>query len=221
MRILTLLLSVALGFLVSSPCHGQLKYVGDNKGATMLSASYSSSPTITTMEGELDFTKDGHLGLGVSYAHAHDPQIDIFGMQAEYAVLRPKDEAGVGANLEAAIAASRTTIQYPTVYLSEGAYTQPPEYLSGRSAGFGAEVYLHTPITDFRVEPFVQVARTFASASTENPSPTIAVNSLAVGTDVILASPQNNFVVLTFGLLMQQEEQDAFALNMSFVHAIK
>ena len=215
-------LLAACELLLSSSCQGQLKYVGDNKGATMLSASYSSSPTISTMEADIDITRDGHFGIGASYAHAHDPQINIFGVQAEYALLRPKNELGVGTNLQAAIAITRTTIQYPTEYFSYGGiYSPPPEYLSGRSAGLGAEVYLHNPVTDYRVEPFVQFARTFASVSTDNSSPSTALNSLAVGTDLILGSTGSNFVVLTFGLIVEQHTQNAFALNFSFIHGIK
>ena len=174
------------------------------------------------MEADIDITRDGHFGIGASYAYAHDPQINIFGVQAEYAIFRPRDGLGVGANLDAGIAVTRTTIQPPTYYMSPGAiYTPPPSYLSGRSGSFGAEVYLHNPISDYRVEPFVQFARTFASISTDNSSSITALNSLALGSDIILGSTGSNFVVLTFGFITQQHTQNAMAFNLSFVHGIK
>jgi hypothetical protein len=210
-----------IGLLLSTSCPGQVKYVDDNKGATMFSASYSSSLTLKTMGVDIDYSSDGHFGIGALYGYSYNPRINTLGFQAEYAVLRPKDELGVGANLDAAAAVSRLTIQYPAVYMDGGLYTYPPYYLSGRSAALGGEVYLHTPITDYRLEPFVQFARTFEGGQSADYSPSSAVNSLAVGSDILLGSPQRTFVVFTIGLLFQQQTQPALGLNLSFVHSIK
>jgi len=187
----------------------------------MFSASYSSSPTFRSIEAEIDYNKDDHLGIGAFYGYANNPESNTEGLQAEYAVLRPKDELSVGTNLEAGVALSQLIIQPPTQYFDYGSYNPPTEYPSGRSASLGVEFYLHNHVTKYRFEPFVQIARTFASVTTSNASQSSALNSLAMGSDIIFSTPRNNFVVFTIGYLFQQHTQPVLAISMSFVNSIK
>ncbi len=221
----TFSLTVTLFFVAPSLLLAQIKYVGEEKGATMISAGYSGVESTDAVSGQINYTHDGRMGLGAFFAYTNSPHIIGVGVQAEYALYRPVNETMVGINLEAGAAHTWTSVPTMQPYSAEvnSGYNamafQSTTYIYGQSAVVGAEVYLHSPSSDFRVEPFLDLARTFSKITESETSQTSALNSVGLGFDIILGSTMRNFIVATPGVSFEEDSQPSLAINLSFVHA--
>jgi len=219
--------SITLIFILVFPIYliGQLKYVGENRGAISFSGSYGKIGVSDIFGAQFDYSSEGKIGVGFSYLHSETlPRGDGFGFQIEYAISRPKNTAGLGINLLGSFTTTWAHTTYATPYYSPQArqtiYSVHESTIRSNSFIGGFELYLQTLQSDFNVEPFIQLARTFSKVSATNYSENLSRNSIGIGTDFIIRVSETNLVVIIPGLVFQEHVLPALIGNISFCHTI-
>jgi len=214
-----------LTFLLSINLFGQLKYVGENRGAVIFSGSFGKMRSSNFFGGQFNYSTNGKVGVGISYIHleAH-PGGDGFGFQIESAILRPKSEIGVGINLIGSFTATWAHTTYSTPFIDgfHGLrYSVHETTVRSKSFAVGGELYLHTREKNFRVEPFLQIARIFSTVTATNLSESYSGNSIGFGTDLITKVSETNLIVIIPGIVFQGHALPSLMGTISFCHTIK
>lgn len=210
MKIFYIFFLINIDLLLSPISQAQLKYVGKNAGATAVTVSYSKLEITQIISGQINFTKDGNIGVGMLYQHSFQPVINGIGIECEYSLYRPVDKIAVGINLLGALALTWTSVS-----------NNFEKSLRGQSAVLGIESYLHCAVDKFKLEPFIQLSRTFSKIFASELSKSSAINSIVLGIDFITGKTNDNFFVFTPGLLIQEHSKNAVALSLSFIHSVK
>ncbi len=206
--------------LLSSISEAQLKYVGENKGVTVFTASFSESGMTNGVGGEIDFSINGKVGFGGFYSHTNNPGSSIFGIQCEIPLYRPVNKLAVGFNLLGAAGLSVFSVKSEELYYVSNTgpvYKTVENSFSGQFGVLGAEVYLNVPGNKSKIEPFVQFSITFSKLSDYNVSST--KSSFALGADVFLLKLSRNNLILTPGILFAENTKNSLELNLTFIHA--
>jgi hypothetical protein len=189
--------------LVSSSV-AQVKYSRNNEGVLSTTLSFSQSEYNnkhnSTIGGQINFTKDGRVGLGFVIAHSNPSSIIGVGINAEVAIYRPFPDNGFGVNL---LGAGLVSISNPfgTTYSNAS---------SGETGAVGLEVYYHCAKSGFEVEPFAQFVKSFPSRGIKS------INSYAGGLDFIIPFLNTKLFVVTVGAVATDKHQSSLEGGITF-----
>jgi hypothetical protein len=217
-----IILIVGFILVTSSYLIGQTKYVGENKGAVCFSAVFGAVGMSNIYGAQFGYSSGGKVGVGIGYSHSNEyPSGNGFNFQIEYAIVRPKNNGGIGINALGSFVSTwaHTVLVTPALYGFSS--TRQDNTIRGNSFIIGTELYLHSIQPLFRVEPFIQVACTFSKITAINISENTSRFSMGIGTDFIFLLSDSNLLIIIPGLVVHENIMPSVIGSISFCHAIK
>lgn len=201
------LLSVWIFFSFKN-ASAQMEFVKPGEKALIPSASFSTTPAAPIYGGEIVYTNDGRVGIGGLFASGGSPNSDAAGVEFLGSILSPENGELLGLEVLASFAYTWMSISGPY----PGSLTQ----FTGNTIVVGAEAYgtIGSDSASSRVQPFIQVARSFATLSSGGMSAKDDFNTVGVGCNILAPVSRSADFAITPGVIFHENRTD-FGISVS------